>query len=282
MRHRVIGVVLILVWSAGWASAQDVAFTIESPTAGVYKAPSTGSPVIGQAQRGAVLEVTRELGSWVKVRWPEALDGVGYVHVSMGSTTGSEPGAAVKAASAALSLAQNEPSQQIATGSHPASAQPGYVVAPNHVIGMGAQFGGSSIGAGVNARTWFHDRVGVQVEFTRSSVDGLNDDRMITTHFAPSVLYSITDLMTDYVWVRPYVGAGPRLVNRSLNLVQGGAAVSERSVGFQTFGGAEFTFASLPRFTLSADLRYGWVDHSVPGFDLDGLGVSLSGHWYVK
>ena len=31
-----------------------------------------------------MLEVTRDIGAWVKVAWPEAPDGFGYVHQSMG------------------------------------------------------------------------------------------------------------------------------------------------------------------------------------------------------
>jgi hypothetical protein len=34
--------------------------------------------------RGRTLLVTRQLGSWVKVSWPEAEDGAGYLHVSWG------------------------------------------------------------------------------------------------------------------------------------------------------------------------------------------------------
>ena len=42
--------------------------------------PEHGPRIVGQAPRGAVLEVTRDIGSWVKVTWPEAPDGIGYVH----------------------------------------------------------------------------------------------------------------------------------------------------------------------------------------------------------
>ena len=53
----------------------------------MHKAPSTASPVIGQAARGAKLAVTRNVGDWVKVAWPSAADGVGYVRVSVGSVS---------------------------------------------------------------------------------------------------------------------------------------------------------------------------------------------------
>src|SRR5438477_7607725 len=38
-----------------WVSAQTSTFTISAPSADVYKAPSTGSPVIGYAPRGTAL-----------------------------------------------------------------------------------------------------------------------------------------------------------------------------------------------------------------------------------
>jgi len=38
----------------------------------------------------------------------------------------------------------------------------------------------------------------------------------------------------------------------------------------------------MPRFSVSADLRYGWMEDTQPDFELDGLGFSLSAHWYVK
>jgi hypothetical protein len=42
------------------------------------------------------------------------------------------------------------------------------------------------------------------------------------------------------------------------------------------------TFASFPQFAISADLGYHWWKTPVVGYDVDGLGVSVSGHWYVK
>ena len=59
--------------------------TVGSAAADVYKAPTTASPIVGHAPAGLVMDITRELGSWVKVAWPGAPDGVGYVHVSKGT-----------------------------------------------------------------------------------------------------------------------------------------------------------------------------------------------------
>jgi hypothetical protein len=59
-------------------------FTVTVPSADVYKGPSNATPVIGHASRGTALSVSRNLGGWVKVPWPDAADGVGYVRMSMG------------------------------------------------------------------------------------------------------------------------------------------------------------------------------------------------------
>jgi hypothetical protein len=56
-------------------------FTVSASSADVYNSPTVASIVIGHAEQGAVFEITRELGSWVRW-WPSAKDGVGYLHVS--------------------------------------------------------------------------------------------------------------------------------------------------------------------------------------------------------
>ena len=277
-RHALAIIVLLFVRPA-FLSAQHTEFRVESASASVHKAPSIGSPVIGQAPRGLALEVTRDLGSWVKIPWPDAPDAIGYIHVSMGTRIGAAmprigDGAAVRA----------EPAEAVAAGSRSVALQPSYVM-PAHVVGLGGQLGGSTIGAGINARTWFHDRWGLQLEVSRTShTSTIASERLTATQFAPSLVYSISNLMTDYVWVRPYLGAGPRVVRRTVGMDSpaAGVAVSQNSVGFQTFGGAEFTFANIPRLSLSADLRYGWIDDTHAAFDLDGLGFSVAAHWYVK
>jgi hypothetical protein len=279
MTSRAIAILVLLFVSPVWLSAQGAKFSVESP-ASVHKAPSIGSPAIGQVQRGVVLEVTRDLGSWVKVPWPDAPDGVGYVHTSWGIRI-----AAVTPRTADESALTGKPTQH-ANAANLSSALPsGYVMPPAHVVGLGGQVGGSMVGAGMNARTWLHDRLGLQLEVSRTSLTGpIASQQLTATQFSPSLLYSLSNLMTDYVWVRPYLGAGPRVVRRTLGVGSqvGGKTVSQSSVGLQTFGGGEFTFASMPRFSVSADIRYGWIEDTQPDFELDGLGFSLSAHWYVK
>ena len=280
MTRRALALVALLFVNPVWLSAQDADFKVESASANVHKAPSIGSPVIGQARQGVALEVRRDLGSWVKVPWPDAPDGVGYVHTSMGIRT-----AAATPRVAGGSALTGEPAKHV-DAVNPSIALPsGYVLPPAHVVGIGGLVGGSTIGAGMNVRTWFHDRLGLQLEVSRASITGLiASERQTNIQFAPSALYSLSSLMTDYVWVRPYLGVGPRVVRRTLGVGPGpgGATVSHNGVGLQTFGGGEFTFASMPRFSVSADLRYGWMENTEPNFELDGLGFSLSAHWYVK
>src|SRR6185436_4126370 len=67
------------------AAAQSTVLTITDARADVRKAPTIASPVVGQAAKGSVLEVTREVGDWVKVSWTDAPDGIGYVRLAGGA-----------------------------------------------------------------------------------------------------------------------------------------------------------------------------------------------------
>ena len=216
-----IATIVLLLVAPARLSAQSAEFRVDTASASVHKAPSIASPVIGHARQGVALEVTRDLGSWVKVPWPEASDGVGYIHVSTGTRTGVIlPRAGAPAVHAG----------EAAAASQPVALAPRYVMAPAHIVGLGGQFGGSTVGSGINARTWFHDRLGLQLEIARTSLTGpIATDRLTTTEFAPSLLYSPSNLMTDYVWVRPYLGVGPRFVRHSLGVIPNvsGVAVSK-------------------------------------------------------
>ena len=288
MRRHVSAVIALLCLNPVWLYAQGPAFTVGTPFADVHAAPSVASPVLGQAQRGAALPVTRELGSWVKVAWPVASDGIGYVHVSLGTTTGGSPSGITSLAGTTSALTVSnaaEASSPVSTTASAASVSPGYVVAPAHVVGLGGQMGNAAVGSGLSTRTWITDRLGLQLEVARSPLtDPVLADRRTAVHFSPSVLFALPNLLTDYVWVRPYLGSGPRLLRQTvgIGLQASGLALSQNSFGFQAFGGSELTLASIPRFTLSADLRYGWVQEDEVSFELGGLGFAVSAHWYVK
>jgi hypothetical protein len=108
--------------------------------------------------------------------------------------------------------------------------------------------------------------------------------QLTSIQFAPSLLYSLRDRITDYVWVRPYLGAGASVLRQTLSGVtpSAGDSVSDTSLGLQAFGGGELTFASMPRFALSANVGYRWSRAPFAGFELGAVSVSLSGHWYVR
>jgi hypothetical protein len=300
MTRQVAAVAIVMLLIPAVLSAQTPSPTavpaaelrINSQAATIYRSPSTGSPVVGTAHRGAVLPVTRELGSWVRVSWPDAADGAGYVHVSSGSLTrtGGAP------ASYDLSPTQSGPAPMpmMASTSDPAASmqQPTnmytgtvYVPQPTHVVGLGGKLMGSTLGYGISGRAWTNGRFGVQFDLSRSKMTNVGLPEQATmVQFAPSVLYSFGDRVSDYVWVRPYVGGGGSINRHTLRLgtADTDPSVNDNAFGFRAFGGGEFTFASMAKFTVSADLGYDWTTSPFFGYDFSGFGFAVSGHWYVK
>ena len=145
---------------------------------------------------------------------------------------------------------------------------------PTHSFAVGATVGGPSLGIGASARAWPRQHVGLQVELTRDA--RVDAPGLTSLQLAPSLLYALPDRVTDYLWLRPYLGAGPTLQRQTLDIV------SDSRLGFQAFGGGEVTLPSMPRLALSADVRYHWLDAPLAGAEGGGLGLSVSGHWYFK
>ena len=125
--------------------------------------------------------------------------------------------------------------------------------------------------------------MGFQVAVSHATLTStLVPERLSALDIEPSVLFSMRDQVSDYVWIRPYVGSGVNLRRQSLSLPGYAGSTTETGWGYQAFGGGEFTFAGIPRFAVSADVGYRWSRMPVDGFDLGGLGLSISGHWYIK
>jgi hypothetical protein len=282
IRHAA-AIAVALVLTPAWLQAQNPEFTVNVQSASVYKGPSTGSPVIGKAPRGTVLEVTRDLGDWLKITWPSVPDSTGYVHVTSGSKsrpmagpppTSSSPTYVSRPARASLTPANISYASMETTDSRGTL----YVTPRTHIVGLGGRMAGSTLGYGGTVRGWSRKRLGVQLEVSRYSISSADTlGRVTSLEFAPSALYSLPDRVADYVWLRPYVGGGANL-HRATQTGFG----STNKVGFQAFGGGEATFASFPQFALSADLGYRWTDAPYVGFDLSGLRLSVSGHWYLR
>ena len=290
MIRRIAAVVLALILNPAFVRAQDNVFTVTVPSADVYKGPSNATPIIGHASRGTALSVSRNLGGWVKVPWPDAADGIGYVRVSMGRIGEPEAGASAANASPRASSASADGNAPSASASRTSAGQQ---IAPrgqprqseiSHIFGIGAVLAPMN-GIGATARAWHKNHVAIQVGFIRDAVtSGVADGRVTTMGFEPGVAYAPFDRVSDYVWIRPYVGSGVSFVRQTWSLSSPLATppIGESGMGFRIYGGSEFTFAGMPQLGLSADLGYRHLPAPFAGFKADPLGVSIAGHWYIK
>jgi len=274
-------IIVALCMSASPLYAQNAVFKVSTPSANVHQSPSTGSPVIGTAARGAVVEVTRELGSWVRVKWPIAKDGVGYIHVSTGSIARGAAATPTRAAGeppAAAPATRPAPSPATPPAARTEAVPPPrgeYMFTPAHTFAVGGIVGGPGLGIGASARAWPRQRVGLQFELSREPRADAPGS-LTSLQLAPSVLYALPDRVMDYLWLRPYIGAGPTLQRQTVDIV------TENRFGFQAFGGAEVTLPSVDRLALSADVRYHRIETPLAGVESGGLGLTVSAHWYFK
>ena len=284
--------------------AQSTQLTVNAASADVYKSPTVASAVVGKAQPGMVLEIKRNLGSWVEVPWTTGEGGVAYMHVNAGSiaarttlansTRGASPTGPSSSAGYPTSSMPDNPaalSERILAAGQSSPSPSGssdYLV--RHSLGIGARMNAATLGFGAGfgatARTWWANRVGLQFDVLHSRLPSLLGTGHVTSlQFAPSVMYTLPNAITSSLWVRPYVGGGSSLYRTTVNRVPSdvGTAGSENGLGFQTFGGAETTFAGAPQFAVSADVGYRWWSNvSTVGVTPGKIGVSLSAHWYMK
>jgi hypothetical protein len=295
MPRTLIAIAAAMCLTASTVHAQNTHFTVSVPSASVYKSPTNISPVIGEAKQGATLEVTRDVGSWVKVAWSKAPDGVGYVRKSTGTMgalgqavplTSATPAPSPASAPAPLAVQASQASAAQsgpAVRPRPAAAPAGYV-APTHRFGMGGQIGGSAVGSGFSARGWSSSqKYGVQLDVTHHSMT--NDvffTRMSATQVGPRFLYAFHDRVSDSTWVRPYAGAGAHVLRASVTDPVTGLATSDTRMAAQFFGGAELTMSAVPRLGLSADVGYQWYQSPFVGYTMDGMMMTMSAHWYFR
>ena len=300
MVRRIAAVALALTLNPMLLYAQDAVLTVTVASADVYKGPSTVTPVIGHASRGTALPVTRNLGSWAKVAWIDSPDGIGYVHVTMGrlsSSNGAAPAGASSAPSAAplassSASAAMSPAPRTAAREHTSSPthermaiSGGPTDAPiTHIVGLGGLVASRS-SFGATARAWRTDHLGIQLAIAR---DALSSDvtagRVTSVRLEPGIVYGLFDHVSDYVWIRPYVGSVVSFRHDTLRVSAPAALepVSDNSIGYRVFSGSELTFAGLPRFGVSAELGYRRFSTPFPAFEADRFTVSIAGHWYIK
>ena len=292
MTRRTAVIVLALTLTPAVLHAQDATLTVTAAAADVHKGPSNVTPVVGHVSRGAALPVSRNLGSWVKVPWPSAPDGVGYVHVTMGRLSGTAPQpSAVPSQSTPASTPRTEAaSRQAPVTTPPRTRTPGEsrvgvqgaqgTTTISHVIGVGGLVQ-SARGFGATGRAWHGDRLGLEFRLTRNTMTSdTAAGRMTSVEFEPRVVYALFDHVSDYVWVRPDVGSGLTFSHQTLS-VSSPAAIenaSSNGMGVRVFGGGELTFASVTRFGLSAELGYRSTPTTFAGFEPDHLALSIAGH----
>ncbi|HEY7186161.1 MAG TPA: SH3 domain-containing protein [Vicinamibacterales bacterium] len=306
MIRKAAAVVVVLCLSSASLHAQSTKLTVSEASAPVYKSPSVGSPVIGKAQRGAALDVTREVGDWVKVSWPSAPDGVGYVRLNAGSISRGAAAASARSALAASGTPAASPRTTAAPAAAPRAAatttpvpsarveqqpltrvsppSPAKVITPpTHTLGFGARMGGSTFGIGASLRGWSRGRLGMQLDVTHYSMTSpIEVGTMSATQFGPSVLYSMHDRISDHLWMRPYLGAGADWAHASLTGVTPDFSTSTNTLGAKVFVGSEFMFSNLPQVGLSLDAGYYHMPDPFIGFQPKGFGAAVSAHWYVK
>lgn len=310
MIRRAAVLVVALTLHSAPVRAQDVVFTVTADTADLYKGPTTVTPVIGHVKRGAVLPVTRNLGSWVRIPWPAAEDGVAYVHVTTGRIGPRKPEAATSqrssrtttvASPAASSAAPVSPTVTAppAAPAPPAAtnvAQPTDTTTRERVVlrgdqgvqPIGHQFGiggfvGSMSTVGASARTWPTRHLGIQLDFSR---DVMTSDvaagRVTAIQFEPGVVFAFRDHVSDYVWIRPYAGSAVSFRHQTLTVSPDLPGVTDGGTGFRVFGGTELTFAAAPQLGLSIDLGYRRVPTTTPAFDDNRLTMAVAARWYVR
>jgi hypothetical protein len=295
MIRRAAALTFALALNPAWLHAQDTVLTVSAASADVYKGPSTVTPVIGHASRGTVLPISRNLGSWIKVTWPEAPDGFGYVHVTMGSVGPTR--ADMPAANTAARTSSDAPATgatRAATSIRPVMrTSVGEPVVPSgltdgppasHLFGVGGLVGPMS-SYGATARAWHGDRVAFQFGFTREErTSDVAVGHLTATQFEPAVVFGLFDHVSDYVWFRPYVGSGVSLRHETLSneTPVGVTPASSNGLGFRVFGGSELMFAAMPRFALSGDIGYRYFSTPFTGFEVKPVAVSIAGHWYIK
>ena len=290
MLRRVTAVVFMLVLTPALVRAQDTVLKVSVQSAEIHKGPSVVTPVVGHAPNGTALTVSQNLGSWVKVAWPSAPDGVGYVHVTSGQfvTPTGQPATATspqfsQTAVPSSSFPQMPPRVPAGQPTAAPDANGGVQQRVSHVVGLGGLIS-SPRGWGATARVWGNRRIAIPLAYTRDTLtNDLISDRVSTTRFEWGLIYSPVDRLSDYVWFRPYVGTVASYGHQTMRVggPQGLDVASDNGVGYRIFGGSELTFASVPWAGVSFEV--GYRNYPSPFIDFENpVSLSIAGHWYVK
>src|SRR5207253_2911213 len=82
-------------------------------------------------------------------------------------------------------------------------------MAPAHFVGLGGRIVNLTPSVGGTGRMWSREGFGGQLEIFRDvQTNAAAAVRVAGLQFAPSVLYALPNAVSDYFWLRPYLGAG--------------------------------------------------------------------------
>jgi hypothetical protein len=221
--------------------------------------------------------------------WPSAPDGGGFLHVSMGRLVNARPPNEVRAAAGdAVKLIPEKEAAVTSASTTVVNRSPARRPGPStpvpHNFGVGGgMVAGSPVGFGVTARAWQWNRLGIRFDMSRQA-QGIATSRAASLQFEPSALVSLNDFISNFVWFRPYVGGGVSLRHQTFtNGLPGlGNSTYDNSTGYQVFGGTEVTIASAPQLAVSTDLIYRSHREAFDAFDVGGVGIGFSAHWYFR
>ena len=126
----------------------------------------------------------------------------------------------------------------------------------SHIVGIGGLVASPNT-FGATARVWRNNRLGLQLGLTRDVMrSDVTSARVTSMLFESGVVYALFDHVSDYVWIRPYVGSGLSVHHQTLTVLVPDPTThaADNGVGFRVFGGSELTFATVTRFGLSAEV----------------------------
>ena len=291
--------VALLTFALSLTSAQVQAQTVYTvrEAVDIHHAPTTSSPVIGQAARGRTLELTRDIGDWAQVVWTSSPQRVGFVrvrHATVPLAAFRDLGPIHPASLTGPTTPLTEPAIASKTDqvSQPHSPEPFERTSvrspmrfelPPHAAGVGVRINPRFHEIGGSARLWAPLRFGAQLEVLRTTATSdVFPGRLTMWQFSPAALYALPDMVNSGVWVRPFVGTGLDLVRSASGTDAPGMPATDTAFGPRLFAGAEVTLPGAPQISLSTDIGYRWLESSFTGFDLSGPRASISAHWYIK
>ena len=301
-KRMLTGLLVALACAAAVEAQAQGVVRVTAERTSVRETPATDAAVVATVMKGDELDVLETSGAWFRVRVKSA-GREGFVHSlfverASGSTTPSTTPAPASTSTSGTSTsggATTTSARPASTSSSAAASQPGPVRGgqpqpglPPKVtssierhLGLGLTSGGLAFGFTPSFRYWTEGNLGFEVNASFLDSYGYS-----VTAISPSVLARIGEpkQLGSAVSLQPYWGAGISYWHYGSGFNDyycglAGVDCSTSSIGFGGFGGAEFSFQSLPKLAASANVGF---FSSPDALGYGGLYLSIAGHWYFK